>query len=66
MPAQDRALGDQAMATQRPRQPLAQGGEHGPIRPVHVRSQVGAARHSDLMAQHEELDVLGGRRAAHQ
>ena len=64
MPAQDRARCDQAMATQRPRQPLDQGGEHGPVRPVHVRSRVGAAQDRDFVAQHEELDLFGGGGAA--
>ena len=66
MPAQDRVRGDQAMATQCSGQPPHEGGEHGPVRPVHARSWVGAAQDGDLVAQHEELDVLGGGRAAHQ
>ena len=66
MPAQDRVRGDQAMATQRSGQPPDEGGEHGPVRPVQAWSWVGAAQHGDLVAQHEELDVLGGGRAAHQ
>ena len=40
--------------------------EHGPVGPVHARSWVGAAQDGDFVAQHEELDVLGGGRAAHQ
>ena len=66
MPAQDRVRGDQAMATQRSGQPPDEGGEHGPVRPVQAWSWVGAAQDGDLVAQHEELDVLGGGRAAHQ
>ena len=66
MPAQDRVRGDQAMATQRSGQPPHEGGEHGPVRPVQAWSWVGAAQDGDLVAQHEELDVLGGGRAAHQ
>ena len=66
MPAQDRVRGDQAMATQCAGQPPHEGGEHGPVRPVQARSWVGAAQDGDLVAQHEELDVLGGGRAAHQ
>ena len=66
MPAQDRVGGDQAMATQRPGQPRDEGGEDGPIRPVHPRSWIGAAQDGDLVPQNEELDVLGGGRAAHQ
>ena len=66
MPAQDRVRGDQAMATQCAGQPPDERGEHGPVRPVQARSWVGAAQHGDLVAQHEELDVLGGGRAAQQ
>ena len=66
MPAQDRARGDQAMAAQRSRQPPDEGGEHGPVRPVQARSWVGAAEHRDLVPQHQQLDVLGGGRAAQQ
>ena len=66
MPAQDGARGDQAMATQCSGQPPDEGGEDGPVRPVQAWSGVGAAEHGDLMPQHEELDVLGGGRAAHQ
>jgi len=35
-----------------------EGGEEGPVRPVHAWSRVGAAEHRDLMPQDEELDVL--------
>ena len=66
MPAQDRVRGDQAMATQCSGQPPDEGGEHGSVRPVQAWSWVGAAQDGDLVAQHEELDVLGGGRAAHQ
>ena len=66
MPAQDRVRGDQAMATQCAGQPLDEGGEQSSVRPVHAWSWVGAAQDGDLVAQHEELDVLGRGRAAHQ
>jgi hypothetical protein len=66
MPAQDRVGGDQAMATQRSRQPPDEGGEHGPVRPIQAWSRAGAAQHRDLVPQHEELDVLGGGRADHE
>jgi hypothetical protein len=49
MPAQDRVRGDQAMATQRSGQPPHERGEHGPVRPVHARSWVGAAQDGDLV-----------------
>ena len=66
MPAQDRVRSDQAMATQRSGQPPHESGEHGPVRPVHARTWVGAAQHGDLVAQHEELNILGGGRAGDQ
>ena len=66
MPAQDRVRSDQAMAMQRPGQPPHQGGEHGPVGPIQAWSWVGAAQDGDFVAQHEELDVLGGGRAAQQ
>jgi hypothetical protein len=66
MPAQDRVGGDQAMTTQCSRQPLNEGGEHGPVGPGQAWSWVGAAQDGDLVPRHEELDVLGGGRAAHQ
>ena len=66
MPAQERVGCDQAMATQCSGQPLGEGGENGSVRPVQAWSWAGAAEHGDLVAQHEELDVLGGGRAAQQ
>ena len=66
MPAQDRVRGDQAMATQCSGQPPDEGGEHGPVAPVHARSWVGAVQDGDLVAQHEQLDVLRGGRATQQ
>ena len=53
------------MPTQYAGQPPDESGEHGPVRPVQTWSWVGA-QDGDLVAQHEELDVLGDGRAAHQ
>jgi hypothetical protein len=66
MPAQDRVRGNQAMATQCSGQPPDERGEHGPVRPVHTRTWVGATQDGDLVPQHEELDVLSGGPAAQQ
>ena len=66
MPAQDGARGDQAMATQRSRQPPDERGEHGPVGPFHAGSGVGAAKYGEVVAQHEQFDVLGGGRATQQ
>ena len=66
MPAQDRIRSDHAVAPQCPGQPPHERGEHGPVRPVQAWPWVGAAQDGDLVAQHEELDVLGGGRAARQ
>jgi hypothetical protein len=53
------------MTTQCSGQPCDEGGEHGPVGPVQACSWV-AAQDGDLVPQHEELDVIGGRGAAHQ
>jgi len=66
MPAQDRVRVDQAVATQCAGQPRDEGGEHGPVRPIQARSWIGATQDGDLVAQHEELDILAGGRTAHQ
>ena len=64
MPAQDRVRADQTVAAQCSRQAPDQCGEHGPVRPVQAWSGVGAAQDGDLVAQHEELNILSGGRAA--
>jgi hypothetical protein len=51
------------MATQGSRQPPHERGEHCPIRPLQTWLRIGSAQHGDLMAQDEQLDVLGGGRA---
>jgi hypothetical protein len=66
MPAQERVWGDHAVAPQCAGQPPHERSEHRPVRPVQAWSWVGAAQHGDLVAQHQELDVLGPGRAAHQ
>jgi hypothetical protein len=66
MPTQDRVRSDQAVATQCAGQPPDEGGEHGPVRPTHRWSWVGAAQDGDLVAQHEDLDILGCGRATRQ
>ena len=66
MPTQDGARGDQTMATQAAGKPPDEGGEHGPVRPVHTWSRVGSPEDSDLMTQHEHLHLLRGGRAAQQ
>ena len=59
MRAQDRIRSDQKMGSERSGQPPHERSEHGPVRPVHTWSWVGAAQDGDFVAQHEELDVLG-------
>ena len=51
---------------QRSGQPPDERGEHGAVRLLQARSRMGAPEHGDLVSQHEELDVLGAGRAAHQ
>ena len=66
MPTQDRVRSDQAVATQCAGQPPNEGGKHRSVRPVQSRTWVGAAQDGDLVAQHEELDVLGEGRSGDQ
>ncbi len=66
MPAQDRVRSDEAVTTQCAGQPPHERGEHGPVRPLQARTRVCAMQDGDLVTQHEELDVLGGGRAAQQ
>jgi hypothetical protein len=66
MPAQNRSRGDQAVVAQPRWQPPDQGGEDGAVSPVQAGSRVGAPEHGDLMSQHQQLDVLGGRRPSEQ
>ena len=66
MPAQDRARCDQAMPPQHLRQPADEGGEDRAIRPIHARLRIGSAQHGNFVAQHQQLDVLGHRRATKQ
>jgi hypothetical protein len=47
------------MTAQHRWQTFNQGGEHGSVGPVHPRPRVGSAKYGDLMAEDEELDVLG-------
>jgi len=61
-----RQAGPRAMATQCSGQPLDEGDEHGPVRPIQACSWLGSAEHGGLLPQHDELDVLAGGRAAHQ
>jgi hypothetical protein len=66
MPTQDRVRSDETVTTQCAGQLPHERGEHGPVRPIQARTRVGATQDGDLVTQHEELDVLGGGRAAHQ
>jgi hypothetical protein len=66
MPAQDRAWCDQAMSAQHLRQSPDQRGEDRSIRSVQAWCRVGSAQHGEVVAQHQEFDVLGRRRAAEQ
>ena len=54
------------MCPQRSGEVPAQRGQHRPICPVQPGPRVGASQHRDLVPQHQQFDVLGGRRAAEQ
>jgi hypothetical protein len=66
VPPQDRGRGDEAMTAQDRGQASDQSGEHGSVSPVQAGLGVRSAENGDLVAQDEELDVLGRRGAAEQ
>ena len=66
VPPQDRGRGDQAMPAQHRGQASDERGEQGSVGPVQAGLRVGSAEYGDLVAQDEELDVLGRRCAAEQ
>ena len=66
MPPQDSAGGDQSVHPQPPRQEPDQRGEDCAVGPVQPGPRMGPAQHDDLVPQHEQLGVLGGRRPAEQ
>ena len=66
VPPQDGAGGDQPVRSPPSRQEPDQRGHHRPVGPVQPGSRMGPAQHSDLMPQHQEFSVLGGRRPAEQ
>jgi len=61
VPSQDGARGDQPVRSQPPRQEPDQRGHHCPVGPVQPGPWMGPAQHADLMPQHQDLGVLGGR-----
>ena len=66
MPAQDRGWGDQAMPAQHRWEAPDQRGEQGSVGPVQAGLGVGSAQYRDLVAQHEQLNVLRRRGAGKQ
>jgi hypothetical protein len=61
VPPQDSAGRDQPVHPQLYRRERDQRGEDRPVGPVEPRSAISAAHHGDLVPQHEQLGVLGGR-----
>ena len=61
VPAQDGAGGHQPVRSQLPGQEPDQRGEDRAVGPVQPGPRMGAAQHGDLVPQHEQLGVLGGR-----
>jgi hypothetical protein len=60
VPGEQGAGGDQAVPAQPARKVPGQGGEHHAVRPREARPDAEpAAQDRDLVAQREQLDVLG-------
>ena len=66
MQAQDGVRGDQATTSQCSGQPPDEGGETARSAQFVRGRGFGAAKDGDLVSQHEQFDVFGGGRAAHQ
>jgi len=66
MPPEHGAGCHQAVHPRRSGQEADQRSEHRAVRPVQPWPRLGAAQHGDLVPQHQQLDVLGRRRAAEQ
>jgi hypothetical protein len=66
VPAQQRSWCDQPVGPQRLGEELGQRGDHGPVGPVWARLWAGAAQHGYLLAEHQDLGVLGCRRPCEQ
>jgi hypothetical protein len=66
VPAQQGLGGDQEAGPVGSWQHAADGGEQGSIGRLQPRSLDLAAQHSELMAQHQDLEVLGGVAAGEQ
>ncbi len=66
VPAQDDTWGDQPVSTQPCRQEPDQRGEDGAVCPVEPGPGIRAAQDGDLVPQHKQLGVLGGRSPAEQ
>jgi hypothetical protein len=60
MPPQDGARGDQPADTQLPGQNPDERGQHCAVSPVQARFRNSTPQHGDLMAEHQDLGVLGG------
>jgi hypothetical protein len=61
VPPQHGSGRDQPVHPQPSRQEPDQHGEDRPVGPVEPGPRMGASQHGDLMPQHEQLGVLGGR-----
>ena len=61
MPPQDSAGSDQPVHPQPCRQEPDQRGEDRAVSPIQPGPRMSTAQHGDLMPQHQQLHVLGGR-----
>lgn len=61
MPGEDRLRRDEELCPALPRHEAGEQGDNRPIRPREARAGDLSAKHSQLVAQNEDLSVLGGR-----
>jgi hypothetical protein len=65
-PTHGSAHGDQPVATDRRRQQPNQRGQDCTISPIQAQLRSGSTQHGNLVAQHQQLDILGCRARAKQ
>jgi hypothetical protein len=60
VPAQDGGRGDEQPEASAGREQSGEGGDQGAIGPAHPRARRAPLEHGELVAQDQDLDLLGG------
>jgi hypothetical protein len=60
VPAQDGGRGDEQPEASADREQSGEGSEQGAVGPAHPRARRASLEHGELVAQDQDLDLLGG------